>query len=404
MVSEYWNCGEHHAMTSPHIPGGTSTGSKRPSAFLGTVDPGSFPSTMVKARGARVWDTAGRDYLDYVMGLGAVTLGYAHPEVVHAAQVGAEDGVVGPVPPVAEDELAAVLVESIPWIEQVRFLKTGAEAAAAAVRIARVVTARERVVSCGYHGWLDWCQTEPGVPKAVAALNTSIAFNDHAAARGAIRQGTPPAAVIVEPVIDGPPDPGWLALLREECSAVGTVLVFDEIKTAFRLAIGGAAERFGVTPDLVVLGKGLANGFPLAAVGGRQSVMEALTRTWISSTLATESVSLRAALATVSVSRRDEVPHYLARVGTRLFEGLTEVSGRYQDLGTEVRGVPQMCYLTFGDPGTGWQLAQRMAGRGVIWKPTAYNFVSLAHTEDNIDHALTLLDETLDDISRRGRG
>ena len=339
-------------MTSPHIPGGTSTGSKRPSAFLGTMDPGLFPGTMVKAQGARVWDTAGRDYLDYVMGLGAVTLGYAHPEVVRAAQAAVADGVVGPVAPAAEDELAGVLVESIPWIEQVRFLKTGAEAVAAAVRIARVVTGRERVVTCGYHGWLDWCRTDPGVPRAVTALAVPIPFNDREAARRAIREGEPPAAVVVEPVVDGPPDPAWLALLRDECSATGTVLVFDEIKTAFRIAVGGAAERFGVTPDMSVLGKGLANGFPLAVVGGRRAVMEGLTRTWISSTLATEHVSLRAALATVSVSRRDDVPGYLTRVGTRLFEGLTAVCGRFQALGAAVRGIPQMCYLTFADADT----------------------------------------------------
>jgi len=391
-------------MTSPHIPGGTSTGSKRPSAFLGTMDPGSFPGTMVKAKGARVWDTAGRDYLDYVMGLGAVTLGYAHPEVVRAAQAAVADGVVGPVAPVAEDELAGVLVESIPGIEQVRFLKTGAEAVAAAVRIARVVTGRERVVTCGYHGWLDWCQTDPGVPRAVTALAVSIPFNDREAARRAIGEGEPPAAVVIEPVIDGPPDPGWLALLRDECSATGTVLVFDEIKTAFRLAPGGAAERFGVTPDLIVLGKGLANGFPLAVVGGRRAVMEALTRTWISSTLATENVSLRAALATVSVSHRDDVPGHLTRVGTRLFEGLTVLCGRFQALGAAVRGVPQMCYLTFADAGTGWHLTRLMAERGIIWKPTAYNFVSLAHTEDDVDRTLTALEETLSEIDQPARG
>lgn len=391
-------------MTSPHIPGGTSTGSKRPSAFLGTMDPGSFPGTMVKARGARVWDTAGRDYLDYVMGLGAVTLGYAHPEVVRAAQAAVADGVIGPVAPVAEDELAGVLVESIPGIEQVRFLKTGAEAVAAAVRIARVVTGRERVVTCGYHGWLDWCRTDPGVPRAVTALAVSIPFNDREAARRAIGEGEPPAAVVIEPVIDGPPDPGWLALLRDECSATGAVLVFDEIKTAFRLAPGGAAERFGVTPDLIVLGKGLANGFPLAVVGGRRAVMEALTRTWISSTLATENVSLRAALATVSVSRRDDVPGHLTRVGTRLFEGLTALCGRFQALGAAVRGVPQMCYLTFADAGTGWHLTRLMAERGIIWKPTAYNFVSLAHTEDDVDRTLTALEETLSEIDQPARG
>ncbi len=390
-------------MTSSHIPGGTSTGSKRPSAFLGTLDLGPFPGTMVKAQGARVWDAAGRDYIDYVMGLGAVTLGYAHPEVVRAAQDAVADGVIGPVAPASEDELAGILVESIPWIEQVRFLKTGAEAVAAAVRIARVVSGRERVITCGYHGWLDWCRTDPGVPQAVTALATSIPFNDREAAKRAIREGKPPAAVVVEPVIDGPTDPGWLALLRDECSAAGTVLVFDEIKTAFRLALGGAAERFGVTPDVMVLGKGLANGFPLAAVGGRRAVMEALTRTWISSTLATENVSLRAALATVAVSRRDGVPGYLTRVGTRLFEGLTAVCGRYQALGAEVRGIPQMCYLTFADAGTGWRLTQLMAGRGIIWKPTAYNFVSLAHTESDVDRTLTMLEETLSEITQPAR-
>src|SRR5206468_2275921 len=161
-----------------------------------------------------------------------------------AAEEAIAAGVVGPLPPVLEEELAEALCHRIPWIERVRFLKTGAEAVAAAVRLARVVTGRERVLGCGYHGWLDWCQGAEGVPA------------------------------------------------------------------------GGAAERYGVRPDLVVLGKALANGFPLAAVGGRAELMAAASRTWISSTLATESVALAAAAATLEVMERDNVCAHLHAVGT----------------------------------------------------------------------------------------
>ncbi|HUC40202.1 MAG TPA: aminotransferase class III-fold pyridoxal phosphate-dependent enzyme, partial [Gemmatimonadales bacterium] len=281
-------------MNDWRVPGFTSTGSKRPDALFGT------PARMTRASGCRVWDEDGREYVDFVMALGAVALGYGHPAVNRAAEAAIAAGVVGPLPPVAEEELAEALGQRIPWLERVRFLKTGAEAVAAAVRLARVATGRDEVLGCGYHGWLDWCQgATEGVPPAVRGLFAELPFDDVAAGRELIRARAPRlAAVVIEPVVVTEPSREWLQMLRAETQRAGAILIFDEIKTAFRLAIGGAAERYGVRPDLAVVGKALANGFPLAAVGGRADLMAGATRTWISSTLATEGVALAAARAT----------------------------------------------------------------------------------------------------------
>ena len=157
-------------MSDSRIPGFTSTGSKRPDALFGAGEEPGLPRRMTRARGCRVWDADGREYVDYVMALGAVALGYGHPEVNRAAQAALDAGVVGPLPPVLEEELAEALARRIPWLERMRFLKTGAEAVAAAVRIARVATGRELVFGCGYHGWLDWSQGRAeGVPAGTSA-------------------------------------------------------------------------------------------------------------------------------------------------------------------------------------------------------------------------------------------
>ncbi|HEX6407661.1 MAG TPA: aminotransferase class III-fold pyridoxal phosphate-dependent enzyme, partial [Gemmatimonadales bacterium] len=305
-----------------HIPGYTSTGSKRPETIFGSSEP-DLPSRMTRSSGCRVWDEQGREYIDYIMGLGSVALGYAHPEVTRAVTVAASNGVVGPLAPVLEEEVAAEICRLIPWIEGVRFLKTGAEAMAAAVRLARVFTGRDHVLGCGYHGWLDWSQGAAGVPSATRALYSELPFNDADRARELIRSaGDRLAAVVFEPVIVAEPEAAWLEVLREETTRSGAVLIVDEIKTICRLAVGGAGERYGIRADLTVLGKALANGFPLAAVGGRRAVMAAATRTWISSTLATEFVSLAAAQATLQLMVSRRVPAHLRQVGSRLLEGL----------------------------------------------------------------------------------
>lgn len=386
--------------TGSRIPGDTSTGSKRPQLFFGPDSLEGLPLKVVRSSGARVWDEHGREFIDYVMGLGAVALGYGHPVVNRAAIEAVAAGVVGPLPPPLEETVANLLCRTLPWMEQVRFFKTGAEAVQAAVRLARVHTGRDRVLTCGYHGWLDWSQSEPGVPQAIRELQHEIPFNQIEQTVECIRRvGVDLAAVVVEPVIDGEPDVLWLEAVRAECDRVGAVVIFDEIKTAFRIALGGGTERYGVVPDLMVVGKALANGFPLAAVGGRRDIMSGATQTWISSTLATEQVSLAAAEATVGVMVRERVPEQLHRLGSRLYGGLSELAKEYPTLLTGVRGLPEMCYLDFPDAATAHRIVRSAAARGVLWKSNAYNFVSLAHEPALIDQTLNVLAEAAGELT-----
>ena len=384
------------------VPGFTSTGSKRPDALFGAGDPDPrAPQRLTRAAGCRVWDERGREYVDYVMALGAVALGYGHPAVNAAAQAALDAGVVGPLPPVLEEELAEALAARMPWLERVRFLKTGAEAVAAAVRLARLSTGRDQVLGCGYHGWLDWCQGAAGVPDAVRRLYAELPYNDPDATRALIRDaGDRLAAVVIEPVIVAEPSREWLEAVHSESRRVGAVLVFDEIKTAFRLAIGGAAERWEVWPDLVVLGKAMANGLPLAAVGGRADLMGGVAHTWISSTLATESVALAAARATLRVFEEERVCAHLHRVGTHLLHGLHRLQRAHPDVVTAVAGVAEMSFLHFASDDLSRHVAIGCADRGLLFKRTAYNFVSLAHDEATIDATLAILEEVLAEAER----
>jgi glutamate-1-semialdehyde 2,1-aminomutase len=386
------------------VAGFTSTGSKRPEALFGPAgrDEWQPPGRMVSSSGCRVRDDAGREYVDYVMALGAVALGYAHPEVTRAACSAAEAGVVGPLPPVLEEEVASELRRIMPAMEQLRFLKTGAEACAAAVRLARAATGRELVIGCGYHGWLDWCQTGgAGIPVAIRDLYAELPFNDLEGTRRLIRAaGDRLACVITEPIVVTEPTQEWLATVRGETERAGALLVLDEVKTAGRLALGGATERYRLRPDLVVLGKAIANGFPLAVVGGRREVMAASAHTWISSTLATEFVSLAAARATLAVMERDRVPERLGRTGHRLLAGLSAIAKRQPEVIAGVAGVPEMCFVQFRDERHAPALARAAARRGVLFKRSAYDFVSLAHDDPTVDSTLAILEDAVSEVAR----
>lgn len=384
------------------VAGVTSTGSKRPAALLGAAGD-AMPLRMARSSGCRVWDSEGREYFDYIMGLGAVALGYGHSEVTRAVSEAAQQGVVGPLPPVLEEALASDLCRMIPWLERVRFLKTGAEAVAAAVRLARVVTGRDAVLGCGYHGWLDWCQVAAGrgTPAAVRALYGEVPFNDPGRTRELIRAaGDRLAAVVFEPVILEPPSAEWVEVLREETLRAGAILIADEIKTVCRLAVGGGCERFGIRPDLVVMGKAIANGFPLAVVGGRAEVMDAVSRTWVSSTLATEMVSLAASRATLAVMAEARVPAHLTRVGTRLLRGLHGLASRHDAIVVRAAGLPEMCFLEYRDEPLSGRVAVGCAERGLLFKRSAYNFVSLAHDEAMVDRTLDILEDALAQVAR----
>jgi glutamate-1-semialdehyde 2,1-aminomutase len=205
---------------------------------------------------------------------------------------------------------------------------------------------------------------------------------------------------VFEPVVVAEPESEWLGVLRQETERAGALLIVDEIKTVCRLAVGGASERYGIRPDLVVMGKALANGFPLAVVGGRRDVMAGVTRTWISSTLATEFVSLAAAKATLEVMVNRSVPGHLQRVGRRLLNGLETLHRDHPDLVAGVGGIPEMCFLQYGDEAVSRAVTAACAHAGLLFKRSAYNFVSLAHQDSIVDASLEQLREALSTVAK----
>ncbi len=366
------------------VAGFTSTRSKTPEALFGV--PGG-PTHMVRASGARVWTADGRELLDWTMALGAVSLGYAHAHVVQAMTRAAEAGSIGPLPPVVEVTAAERLVAGYPGAEQARFFKTGAEAVQAAVRIARVATGRERVVYCGYHGWLDGPTTGDGVPRQAAALWESVPFGDVAALRRAFDR--PAAALLLEPFVEREPPAEWLDAADDLTELQGALLIFDEIKTGFRVDRGGAAVRWDMTPDLAVLGKAMANGAPLAAVVGSAERMSYVRQTWVSSTLAAESVALAAHAAVMDVWDQQDVAAHIRAIGTAVLEALPP--GPW-----DVVGIPEMWFLRFHKADLERQFVLGCVERGVLLKRGAYNFPSLAHTEADVALTARVAQQALD--------
>ena len=365
------------------IPGGTSTGSKRADALYGEGNE-SGPTHYVRASGCRLTTPREESLIDCTMALGSVALGYGDDRILRAAIAAAASGNVAGLAHTAEVELAERLCDLIPCAEQVRFTKSGADAMSAAVRIARTATGRSTVVGCGYFGWHDWASTSAGVPEGVRGVFHAVPFDDVAALELACRKaGTDLAAVVLEPVIERLPSPEWIAAARGLCDQLGAVLVFDEMKTGFRLARGGYQELAGVTPDLAAFGKAMANGFPLAAVVGGRDVMNAASRTWISSTLAGESMAIAAALAVLEVYEGEEdVCASLGRIGAAVREGVDAAVRASGIAGVTVTGPDPMWLMRFDDPVVERRFLEEAVREGVLFKRGAYNYAALAHDEE----------------------
>jgi glutamate-1-semialdehyde 2,1-aminomutase len=366
------------------IPGGASTGSKRPEALFGERI-GDLPTHFTRASGCRVETAEGRELIDCTMALGAVAIGYADDVVTQAVIEAAMKGTVCGLSPALEIDVAERLAELIPCAEQVRFLKTGAEGVAAAVRIARAHTGRSIVIASGYFGWLDWSSDAAGVPESVRADIVRVPFDDADALETAAKEiGDRLAAIVLEPVIERLPSLEWIATARQACDQSGGVLIFDEIKTGFRLKPGGYQELADVMPDLAVFGKALANGYPLSAVVGRESIMRAADDTWISSTLASETVSLAAARAVIEWHGRAEVCESLGEIGGEMRAAVDRAiaASRIEDVRTD--GLDHMWLIRFGSPARESRFLELAAEAGVLFKKGAYDFASLAHDDDAI--------------------
>ncbi len=385
------------------IPGGCSTESKKPQTLFASE---KAPSFFKKAEGSRLIDVDGIEYVDFGMALGSCILGYNHPVVVEAIQRELKNGILSALSSPLEPKLAELIVETFPSIEMVRFLKTGAEACSAAVRLARAYTQREPILACGYFGWHDWTNKGAGVPKSAKSLCLEFAFNNSADFFKKLRElpGLP-AAVIMEPVVAEPPDQEFLRTIRDYCQKSGIVLIWDEIKTGARMAPGGAQQHYGFTPDLTVLGKGIASGMPLAAVGGKKEIMEAWDLVWISSTYASESLSLAAAIATLSFIRENPVNIHIERLGTKLLYGFKNITHRFP-FACKYSGIPQMNTIGLKEAVQDLQkleadFFQEILKSGFIIKRHGYNFVSHAHSEQEVENCLDAIYKAFEKITQK---
>jgi glutamate-1-semialdehyde 2,1-aminomutase len=366
------------------LPTGASTGSKRTEALYGRAD-ADGPTHFVSARGCRVIDTSGAAYLDCTMALGAVALGYAEPRVTQAVIEAAAQGNVSALSSWREVELAERLCALIPCAERAQFLKTGAEATSAAVRLARTYTGRDHVVASGYFGWHDWSSDAAGVPAGARKDVTRVPFDDVGALERAVAAaGHGLAAIVLEPVVEHEPSRAWLERARALCDAAGAALIFDEVKTGFRLAPAGYQEVCGITPDLAAFGKAMANGYPIAAVVGKAALMDAARRTWISSTLASESTALAAALAVLDWHDSADICATLAETGREMRGAVDRAIAASGLTGVQTDGVDVMWLIRWNDATRESSFLLHAVNEGVLFKRGAYNFAAIAHDEETL--------------------
>lgn len=382
------------------IPLGAQTFSKSRTQF----PLGISPYFATRAKGSRVWDADGNEYVDFINALCSITLGHCDDDVTAAVQEQLQRGTIFSLSSELEIEVAEKIVELVPCAEKVRFGKNGSDATSGAIRIARAFTARDRVAVCGYHGWQDWyigsTARHKGVPKAVRDLTHSWTYND-AGSLDRLFKDHPGefAAVILEPMNVASPKPGFLEEVQALCRKHGALLVFDETITGFRYAIGGAQQLFGVTPDLATFGKGLANGYPVSAVAGRADVMKMMEEVFFSFTFGGETLSLAAAKATMAKLQREPVVDTMRASGERVLRDTQAAIDRHE-LGDvfSLAGHPTWSFLQFKDARghTMWEIKtlfmQEMLRRGILTYGT--HNMSYAHGAQDLDRLAAAYDET----------
>jgi glutamate-1-semialdehyde 2,1-aminomutase/spore coat polysaccharide biosynthesis protein SpsF len=376
------------------IPSCTQTFSKGPTQFI----QGVAPVFLARGQGSHVWDVDGNEYIDYPMALGPIILGHNYPAVTEAVIRQMRDGTTFSLPHLLEVEVAEILCEIIPCAGMVRFGKNGSDATSGAVRVARAYTGRDIIACCGYHGWQDWyigtTTRNKGVPKAVQELTIPFEYNNiESLERIFAEHPGQVAAVIMEPVGVIEPRDGFLQKVRELTQREGALLIFDEVVTGFRLALGGAQEYFDVTPDLACFGKAMANGYPIAAIVGRRDIMEQFDEVFFSFTFGGETLSLAAARATITEMQGKNVIAHLWEQGQKLKDGYKVLArefgvSRY----TECIGLPPRTVITFKDETGAESLVlkslfqQECLKRDVLF--SGGQNVCYSHSDADIDYTL----------------
>jgi glutamate-1-semialdehyde aminotransferase len=381
------------------IPLGSQTFSKSIAQFPRGVS----PLFITHGQGSHVWDVDENEYVDFINGLLSISIGYNDPDIISAVKHQLDNGVIFSLPHPLEMEVAELLVELVPCAEKVRFGKNGTDVTSAAIRLARAYTNREHILVCGYHGWQDWyigsTTRDLGVPKAVKELTHVFQYNDiHSLEKLFDRYPNEVAAVIMEPMNVDWPEEGYLERVKELTHESGAVLIFDEIITGCRVSKGGAQELFGITPDLATFGKGLANGFPLSAIVGKEEIMNVMEDIFFSGTFGGETLSLAAAKAVLQKVKNGEVVEQLYLTGKLVLDGVQTLIEKHNltDM-IHISGHPSWTILTIMDTNQFSSLEiktlflQEVFKRGILTIGT--HNISCAHTENDVDFLLQVYDE-----------
>ncbi len=389
------------------IPMATQTLSKGPTQFV----QGVAPIYLERGKGSHVFDVDGNEYIDYPGALGPVVLGYSYPCVDRAIRRQLRDGIVFSLMHPLEVEVAEKLVQLIPCAEMVRFAKNGSDVTSAAIRLARAATGREKIAKCGYHGAQDWniasTSWNLGVPRFNKELIIEFAYNRLDTLEDIFQKHPEEiAAVIMEPVTSELPNSGFLAAVKDLAHRNGAILIFDEVKTGFRVALGGAQQHFNVTPDLATFGKALANGMPVSALVGKEVYMKMFENgVFFSMTFGGEALSLAAAKATISEMEKRGVHSYIWKLGTKLQDQFNMLAVEL-DLKETLQcvGLPSKSVVKFNATSGVESLTlkslfqQEVIKRGILFN--GEHMLTYSHTEEDIMHTLDAYREAMEILKR----
>ncbi|MFA4974552.1 MAG: aminotransferase class III-fold pyridoxal phosphate-dependent enzyme [bacterium] len=393
------------------VPGGV-LGIRRPYNFV----EGEYPYFLCEGKGGRVWDPDGNEYIDFLCAYGPIILGHREPEIDEAVAAQMKKGFCFNLCQPTQNELFKKLKQIIPCFEQGFTVKTGSDGTTSAVRLVRGFTGRDKIIRCGYHGWHDWCvEIHGGVPKHVLEDTLEFKYNDlDALDKLLVENKGQVAGIIITPVghpLAKPveaPKPGFLEGVRRLADQHKAVLVFDEVRTGFRVSLGGAQARYGVTPDLAIFGKAIANGYPIGIVCGRRDIMKPLAenQVFISSTFFPNGLEIVAALKTIEILERERVCDRIWERGTKFMADVKEIVGS-SGVAAELSGIPPMPYITFkADPEKKYKERRKLfftecIRRGLFMQPYHHSYIMHRHTDGDLNEAKGIIKDSLSEVAKK---
>lgn len=390
---------EYYKIALDLIPAQTQTLAKG----TGQNIKGVAPKFLQKGKGAHVWDVDGNEYIDYTMGVGPLSLGYAYDKVDEAIKEQLKEGITFSMPHPLEVEVAELIHRIVPNAESIRYSRGGADVVSGAVRVSRAYTGRNKVLCCGYHGWHDWyisvTDRNKGIPQSIQDMTFTFNYNDIQSVIDSIDDDT--ACIVLEPFVFEEPKDNFLQKLRDVCTKNGIVLVFDEMWTGFRISLGGAQEYFGIKADLACFSKAIANGMPLSVLTGKKEIMSLLDKdVFFFNTFGGETLSLAAAKATINEMIEKNVQTYLAKQGNKLKAGYNSIAEKLGLNYTKCSGYDCRTIITYDAEKSGCNplemkslVQQEIIKRGILW--SGFHNISFSHSDDDINYTLKAYEDVL---------